>query len=213
MGDKQLKINDIIGRDFAKKISSDIDINNYISDLLKWLEKPTSGLEPYGAFIRIAMGVGKNGYDSDPQKWLSLLNKIEQITAIVDKNGSCFAKTILHESIAHRYADLFLLDKSVEYEQKMLDHYSLANKYALDGEYYKNVDSSFYWLAVAYHRAGEWKKARYYYCRIAKREGHRFTRSKFFIRKIELSKRYCREKNMPEYIDYSLLKIKGSLAN
>jgi len=180
-----------------------VSIKSFIAGILKWLSKPKyPGYEPYGALIRDMFSAGKNGKKSKVSDWVKLLPRAEKIVSGANKWGSLFAKAILNECIAHRYADCLLQTKDLIWEGKMRSSYLAAHKAAIKGKYWKNVDSSLYWLAVAYQRASE--KGRFpndsmrflrlalkYYTNVVNRKGPRYTISPDFNKKIVRAKKMC----------------------
>ena len=106
--------------------------------------------EPYGVLFKDVLNAGKNGKVSDVRQWLNIFTRIEKIFFIINKRGSTFARIVINENIAHRYADYYCQVK--KYEQKMIKCYKLSYTLALTTKYVKYIDSSLYWLAEAYRR-------------------------------------------------------------
>ncbi len=180
-----------------------IPVESFIAGLLKWLNKPKYAIyEPYGALMRDMFDAGKNGKKSRVSDWDKLLPRAEKIVRYADKHGSLFARTILNECIAHRYADCLLQTRDLVWEAKMRDAYMKAYKAALKGRYWKNVDTSLYWLAVAYYHAAEKNrfpedKQRFlrlackFYCKVANHKGVRYNKSSEFRKKISVARKMC----------------------
>jgi len=178
-----------------------IPIKNVIPGVLKWLHKPKyDTYEPYGALMRDMFCAGKNGSKSKVGDWGELLLRAEAIVRSANKRGSFFAQAILNECIAHRYADCLFQTRNLEWEEKMRSSYVKAYKAAVKGKYWKNVDSSLYWLAFAYHNAS--KKNRFpedkerflklsyeYYSKVVNRKGTRYKQSSAFNEKMRMAKR------------------------
>jgi hypothetical protein len=169
-----------------------IPIDTFINDLLDFLNEDKSGQEPYAMLVRNAFGVQKNGYDANPSKWSALLPRIEEILSIVNNKGSIFAKMIFNESMGHRYSDCWFETNDPAYEAKMSKCYLEGYKQSCKIKSYKNIDSTMFWLAVAYHRMGRFEEARKYYKTVANRGGPRFFKSSF-VNKIWLSFIYSQD--------------------
>jgi hypothetical protein len=138
---------------FSSQIAdTNIPLQSFMPDLLKWMQKPAYGwrLEPYHLIIRMACGVAKKGKKSDISKWSHLLPRLEAIIEHTNKHGSIFAKTVITESVAHRYVDMFLQTHEVRYKDKFKNAYLKAFEHAKNGKIRKNQISSLFWLAEAY---------------------------------------------------------------
>ena len=185
-----------------------LPINMFIDGLLVWLKKPKyKTYEPYSALLRDVFNAGKAGRKAKVDDWLVLLPHVERIVGVINKLGSNFAKAVLNESIAHRYSDCLCQTGDLSYEKKMKGSYLLGHKYARKGNYTKFIDSSLYWLAVAYHRASYVKglsecrdrfreQSLIYYCKAAARLGNHYTMSKFHTKKLTDAKRKCQSNSI-----------------
>ena len=69
-------------------------------------------------------------------------------------------------------------------------------KYALEGKYWKNVDSSYYWLGIAHIRCDEYEKAVSCFCRVHRRKGKRYNVSSAFNRKLKFATNCCKRKKV-----------------
>ena len=187
---------------YVQMIRSDIPISNYINGLTREMGIYRESQEPVGVIIRDSLEASKNGKTADVSKWVTLMPKIEKIVKHISNNGNLFAKTVINESVAHRYVDFLLQTGDIKYEEKMNYHYILAYKTAVEGNFLKNIDSTMYWLATGYERASKennlqdhWvdfkKQAKKYYCVVANRKGKRYTAGSCFGKKITISKKEC----------------------
>ena len=169
-----------------------LPIDNYINQLLDFMSIQKTGQDIYGMLVRNAFGVGKNASNADPKKWQDLLNRVETILGIVNQKGSIFAKVIFNESMGHRYSDCWFETKHEQYEVKMKQCYVFSHEQSKLANLYKNIDSTMFWLAVAYHRMGRFADAKYYYKIVADRGEPRFLKSSF-VNKILLSFIYSQD--------------------
>lgn len=179
-----------ICRRFAKLISDiHIPIETFINDLLVWFKKPAvKKNDPYACLFRISLKIKKNGRGANPREWGEIFPRIEKIVEIINDRGSIYARIIMNETIAHRYADYFI--QMGIHSEKMKKCYKKAHELAVKYKYLKNIDSTLYWLAVAYEKGGRPDLARKYYCKVALRKGKRFDRDTH-KRKIRLCKLKC----------------------
>lgn len=185
-----LERNDQLQQGFSAQIRDQtVPVESFIGDLLRWMKRPTSTYEPYARCIRESIGIGKNGKDADLSQIKIYLSRFEKIMEIAKSEGSHFSKMILSESLAHRYADLWLSEKNPELELKMIEAYKLAYEEAVAGKYLKNQDSAPYWLAKAYEKANQIEKAYIHYRFVLERKGGRFKQASH-REKIEESRRF-----------------------
>tara|TARA_B100001778_G_scaffold334967_1_gene349851 strand:- start:49482 stop:50123 length:642 start_codon:yes stop_codon:yes gene_type:complete len=185
-----LERNDQLQRGFSAQIRDQtVPVESFIGDLLEWMRKPTSTYEPYARCIRESIGIGRNGKDADIEQIKKYLPRFEEIMEISKIKGSPFSKMILSESLGHRYADLWLSEKSQELECKMIEAYKMAYESAVEGKYLKNQDSAPYWLAKAYEKANQVEKAYIHYRFVLERKGGRFKQASH-REKIEESRRF-----------------------
>lgn len=165
-------------------------------DLILWTnikEYRQTRQEPYALFFRLVFKAKKNGHKTtkeDLKNWDLILPRVVKIIEEINRDGSIFAKTIFNESIAHRYANYYIL--LGKYETEMKKHYLLAYNYALEGRLYKNIDSSIYWMARAYEYAGNKEEAYKYFCQVVNRKGKRY-RDPGQRKKIKCCKIKCKE--------------------
>jgi len=176
-----------------------LPISYFSDDLLEWLRKPRAGIgmySPYALVIRNALNVGKNGRGAKTKQWGNIFPRVEEILSLVNKEGSIFAKMVMNESVAHRYADYYLQTikpkTKKKYEKKMKKCYTYAYNLSLTTKHTKFMDSAMYWLAVAYQKGNEMHKAIPYYCMVANREGKRH-RNKYHLSKINKAKKICKK--------------------
>lgn len=172
---ENIRYHDKQQRKYSAKIKDlSLPIESFIGDLLRWMERPNCSYEPYARCLREAIDIGRNGYGADIDKIKEYLPRLEAIAQIAKQRGSPFSKMILHESVAHRYADIWIKEKAIELESQMIAAYHFAFKMAIKGKYLKNQDSAPYWLAKAYEKAGEFEKAYVHYKFLLERKGARF---------------------------------------
>jgi len=183
---------------FVNKIKDEsIDLSSFIKEYLEWMKKPKSHrLDAYAIVYREVLGVDKNGKNADPSTWGALFDRIKDLHELVIKDGSIFAKIISCESLAHRYVDLFLASNNEKYLTLYESLYEKTHKLAIKGKYWKNVDSSLYWLGIAYSRCGMDKEAINAFCRIKNRKGERYTKSPAYQKKMKYARSCCKKKRV-----------------
>lgn len=148
--------------------------------------------ENYAMVIRNAFSAGKNGVEIELEECEAIMPRVEKLCDIVNNKGNAIAKTICCESLAHRYADMWYFTRDDNYEKKCQFYYNKCHEIALQNQYWKNVDSSIYWLAVANHRMNLLDEAKKTYLRVATRGSPRFLKSTSFRRKIVAAYVYSR---------------------
>jgi len=183
---------------FVDKIKDlKVDFKEFIEEYLDWMKKPTgSRLDAYAIIYRNVLGIDKNGKNSDPSTWGELFDRIKSLHKLVMRDGSIFAKVISCESLAHRYVDLYLKNKKESDFKEFESLYEDTYKFSLKGKYWKNVDSSIYWLGIAYARCGYNKKSVSAFCRVHKRKGKKYTKSPAYQSKMKYAKNCCRKKKV-----------------
>ena len=168
----------------SKEISSliadiSIPIKKIVPRILEMFKEQQCGQEPYAMLVRNSLDAGKNGNTVDISKWDNTFSRLEEILDIVDKKGSYFSKVIFNESMGHRYVDYWLKTNDPKYEVKMLKCYKISYEIACIVNLTKNIDSTMFWTAIAYHRKGDFITAKKYYKIVADRKGERFVSRKF----------------------------------
>tara|TARA_Y100000034_G_scaffold92333_1_gene111580 strand:- start:25388 stop:26074 length:687 start_codon:yes stop_codon:yes gene_type:complete len=192
---------------FVKKIKDfNVDLKDFIDEYLSWMSNPdlhikgSKGLQgrfdAYAIIYRDVLCIDKNGKDADPSTWGPLFDRIKDLHDMIMKDGSLFAKVQTCENLAHRYLDLYLLHGKKEDYNMFKGLYKSAHKYALEGKYWKNVDSSYYWLGIAYIRCDEYEKAVSCFCRVHRRRGKRYNVSSAFNRKLKFATNCCKRKKV-----------------
>jgi hypothetical protein len=177
-----------VQKKFIKLIRNpEVPVDDFVDDILAWLNKPECSYEPYAALVKMALGIGYHQRRGKIDGWNDVFPRVQRIVKISDKRGSPFARTILNESMGHRYLDMWLQTKDSQYEILMKQSYLRAHKAAKKGRYPKNIDSTIFWMAAAYERAGEQDMARQYYAEVAK-AGGRFKQG-LHMKKIRAAKK------------------------
>lgn len=181
----------------------DTPIESFVDSLVDEMGIFRLRQEPVAAIIRDVFGASKNGKTADVRNWDQLMPRVEKIVQYINDKGNAFSKVVANESIAHRYADYLMQTGDIKYEEKMLFHYLLSHKLAKKKGYLKNIDSTLYWIAVAYERASDvaslsefkdrfLQESKKYYCMVASRKGKRFKRGPAFGNKIKVASSKCK---------------------
>ncbi|MAG26969.1 hypothetical protein CMI47_15630 [Candidatus Pacearchaeota archaeon] len=183
---------------FVSKIKDEnISLKSFIDEYLQWMKKPKGHrLDAYAIIYREVLGVDKNGKNADPSLWGSMFDRITLLHNMIMDRGSIFAKVISCEGLAHRYVDLYLFNKDKKNIKTYEDLYEDAHQLAIKGKYWKNVDSSMYWLGIAYSRCGFNKKAVNAFCRIKNRKGERYKKSPAYQKKMKYARNCCKKKRV-----------------
>jgi len=180
-----------VTRKFSDLIKDqEVPIESFVDEFLEWMNEPVCSFEPYAFVIKRAFGIHYHKRRGDMTGWENILPRVEEILRIADERGSEFCRMILHETVGHRYLDFWLNTKDPEYEDKMKQCYLESNRLAKKLNCLKNIDSSLYWLAEAYKRAGRNHEAHKYYCAVANRKGRRFAQS-LHMRKVKQARKEC----------------------
>ena len=175
-----VKQTDLLSRSLSAMIADiSIPLKKITPKILEMFKEQQCGQEPYAMLVRNALDAGKNGTTVDIKKWEAIFSRLEQLLAKIDRKGSPFAKVIWFESMGHRYADYWLQTNKPEYEQKILECYKKSYEIACTENLTKNMDSTMFWTAIAYHRKGDFVTAKKYYKVVADRKGERFVSRKF----------------------------------
>ena len=183
----------------ADEFLDKMNMNSTVENLLKWMDMSRKKLrlvrqEPYALFFRLVFLVKKNGKGvgfSDLKRFNKIMPYAEKIVEEIDKRGNLFAKTVFHETLAHRFANYYIL--SGNHEKEMVFHYDSAHQFAKEFKLYKNIDSSYFWLGKAYEKSGDIAKACHYYCLVANRKGKRCRVSPQEFKRIRFCKKKCKE--------------------
>jgi len=182
---------------YIRKIKNlSVPVEDFADDLLEWMRKPKCSYEPYAALVKMSLGIRYHRRRGGSETWSKIVPRLEKLTEIADDRGSNFAIIIMHESMGHRYLDLWLETGDDEYEKKVKMSYLAAYDAAVAGKFGKNIDSSIFWLAAAYERAGRYKEARKYYCKVAAAGSH-FSQG-LHMRKIRAAKERCKCKDIAQ---------------
>ena len=186
---------------FVEKIKDfSIDLNEFVDEYLSWMESPNKNLQgrcdAYAVIYREVLGVDKNGKDADPDTWGKYFDRVKDLHMMIMENGSVFAKMISCEGLAHRYLDMHLRYGRDEDFKECSSLYKAAHNWARTGKFWKNVDSSFYWLGMAYVRCDNYPKAITYFCKVANRKGKRYNVSSSFNKKLKYANNCCKRRRI-----------------
>lgn len=122
---------------------------------------------PYLRFAEWYFGAKKKGLKlskASVTHWPKLFKKYELIITESYPHIHDYAKIILKETVAHRYADYYRLFK--KYEGKFNEYYSFSNSVSSLHNYGLHIDGSLFWNGVAYERSGNILKASKYYKKV-----------------------------------------------
>jgi tetratricopeptide (TPR) repeat protein len=193
---------------FVSKIKDlSIDLRDFIDEYLLWMESPkghkkgankkgAGRFDAYAIIYRNVLRIDKNGLGADPSTWGLLFDRIKDLHEMVMKDGSIFAKIMTCENLAHRYLDLYLKYKKEEDYERFEKLYKTAYDLSVKGEYWKNVDSSYYWLGIAYIRCEEPIKAIKCFCKVAGNKNPQYRMSTAFWKKVKYAKTCCKRQEI-----------------
>ena len=152
-------------KNLAEKVRSH-SIGSTIDSIVQNFNKSKYGDDntPYLRFAEWYFGAKYKGLKlnkSSIKHWPKLFKKYEEIITEADAHIHDYARLILKETVAHRYADYYRFFK--KYEGKFNQYYNFSNHVANKHQYGLHIDGSLFWNGVAYERTGDIYKASEYY--------------------------------------------------